>query len=149
MDAGELVPAAGPHRLDRAAGAVLVGARAPLVALNVDLDTNDVAVAREVAAAVRESGGGLAGVQALGLELPRGGRVQVSMNVVDLASARLHDVVVRVTQEAAARGVRPARAELVGLVPAGALGAAVADALLLDQLDASHVVEAAALDALS
>ena len=67
MDAGELAPDFGPARLDPAAGAVLVGARRPLVAFNVDLETSDVEVARAIAAAVRESSGGLPGVQALGL----------------------------------------------------------------------------------
>jgi glutamate formiminotransferase len=149
VEAGELRPAAGPSRLDPAAGAVLVGARAPLVAFNVDLATDDVDVARAVAAAVRESGGGMPGVQALGLALPRSGRVQVSTNVVDVERARLHDVVRRIVAEAATRGVAPAGAELVGLVPAGVAAGAAAEALLLPGLDASRVLEAAALGALA
>ena len=76
---------------------MLVGARRPLVAYNVVLDTGDVGVAREVAAVVRESGGGLPGVQALGLLLPRSGRVQVSMNLLDPDRTPLHAVVERVT----------------------------------------------------
>lgn len=149
VDAGELEPAAGPVQLDPAAGAVLVGARAPLVAFNLDLATDDVGVARAVAAAVRESGGGMPGVQALGLALPRSGRVQVSMNVIDVERAPLHTVVERVVAESAARGVQTARAELVGLLPAGAVSAAAAASLLLPELDRSRVLEAAALDALS
>jgi glutamate formiminotransferase len=149
VDAGELEPAAGPRRLDPAAGAVLVGARAPLVAFNVDLRTEDVDVARAVAAAVRESGGGLPGVQALGLELPGSRRVQVSMNLLDTERTRLHDVVARVVAEAAARGVETEGAELVGLLPAAVVASAAADRLLLPQLDASRVLEAVALGALS
>ena len=71
VDAGELVPAHGPARLDPAFGAVLVGARAPLLAYNLELE-GPLEVAREVAAAVRESGGGLRGVQALALRLADG-----------------------------------------------------------------------------
>jgi glutamate formiminotransferase len=149
VDAGELQPSAGPSRLDPASGAVLVGVRAPLAAFNVDLATEDVDVARDVAAAVRESGGGMAGVQALGLRLPRSGRTQVSMNVVDLERAPLHDVVARVRAEAAGRGVELAGAELVGLLPASAVARAAAGSVLLPLLDAGRVVEHAALDALA
>ena len=148
VDAGELSPVAGPSRLDPAAGAVLVGARSPLVAFNVDLATADVEVAKEVAAAVRESSGGLPGVQALGLHLPRTGRVQVSMNIVDVERAPLQEVVARVREEAARRGVEPAGAELVGLLPAGVVARAAAHAVLLPLLDGGRVLEAAALDAL-
>ena len=105
VDAGELVPDAGPSAIDPRAGVVLVGARAPLVAYNVDLETDDLAIAVAVAAAVRESSGGMPGVQAIGLFLPGSERVQVSMNVLDLDRAPLHEVVERVRAEAAARGV--------------------------------------------
>ena len=148
VDAGELEPAAGPTRLDAATGAVLVGARPPLVAINVDLATDDVEVARAVAATVRESSGGMPGVQALGLRLPRSGRIQVSMNVVDVERAPLHEVVSLVRAEATARGVETAAAELVGLLPAGVVARAAADAVLLPLLDGTRVLEAAALDAL-
>ncbi len=149
VENGELAPAAGPARLDLAAGAVLVGARPPLVAFNVDLATDDVDVARAVARAVRESSGGMTGVQALGLRLPRSGRVQVSMNVIDVERAPLQDVVARVREEAALRGVEMTRAELVGLLPAGVVAGAAAEALLLPVLDGGRVLEACALDALA
>lgn len=118
IDAGELAPDFGPSRLDLAAGAVLVGARRPLIAFNVNLQTGDLAVAREIAAVVREAGGGFRGVRALGLALPSRGIVQVSMNVEDPERVALHDVVARVWTEARARGVEPAESELVGLMPA-------------------------------
>ena len=86
VDAGELRPAFGPERVDARSGAVLVGSRMPLVAFNVVLD-GPLEVAREVAAAVRASSGGLPGVQALGLQLGDG-RVQVSTNVVDVERDR-------------------------------------------------------------
>ena len=124
VDAGEIEPSFGPARLDERAGGVIVGARRPLVAFNVNLRGARVEVAREVAALVRESGGGFPGVRALGLDLPRAGVVQVSMNVEDWEAAALHDIVARIEHEARARGAEVAGAELVGLMPAGAAAAA-------------------------
>ena len=141
IDDGELAPDFGPPRLDPAAGAVLVGARHPLIAFNVNLRCDDPEVAREIAAVVRESGGGFPGVRALGLELPSAGRVQVSMNVEDWEAAALHDIVERVSDEAAARGVEIAGSELVGLMPAGAAAAAAGAMLRIDGFDASRVLE--------
>ncbi|HEU0337386.1 MAG TPA: glutamate formimidoyltransferase [Gaiellaceae bacterium] len=141
VDAGELVPDFGPTRLDPSAGAVLVGARRPLIAFNVDLRTDDVEVARAVAAAVRETGGGLPGVRALGLQLPRSGRVQVSMNVEDWEAAALHAVVARIGELAAVHGVEVGASELVGLMPAGAAAAAAGAALGVAGFDARHVLE--------
>ena len=138
---GELRQDAGPNRLDPRSGAVLVGARAPLVAYNIVLETGELAIAREVAAAVRESSGGLPGVQALGLLLPRVGRVQVSMNVLDLERSPLHEVVERVVTEAAARGVAVAGGELVGLVPERVLSAAEAAGGEIVGVDESRVLE--------
>jgi glutamate formiminotransferase len=141
IDAGELTPDVGPGRLDPAAGAVLVGARRPLVAFNVNLRADDVEVARKIAGVVRETGGGFPGVRALGFDLPRAGLVQVSMNVEDWEAAELHDIVARVEQEAAARGVEVAGSELVGLMPAGAAAAAAGAMLQIDGFDASRVLE--------
>jgi glutamate formiminotransferase len=136
---GELAPAFGPSRLDPAAGAVLVGARPLLVAFNVDLATDDLELARSVAAAVRSSSGGLVGVQAIGLRLPRSGRVQVSLNVIDVGRARLADVVARVRSEALARGAGIAGGELVGLLPESARAAA--EELGLAALTDDHILE--------
>jgi glutamate formiminotransferase len=141
IDSGELEPDYGPARLDGRAGAVLVGARPPLVAFNVQLATTDVDVARAVAAVVREAGGGFPGVRALGLALPRSGRVQVSMNVEDWRAAPLHEVVARVEAEARERGAEVAGGELVGLLPAGAAVGAAAPALRLDELGPARVLE--------
>jgi glutamate formiminotransferase len=138
---GGLVPDFGPGALDPAAGAVLVGARRPLIAFNVDLDTENVELAREIAAAVRESGGGLPGVRALGFHLPGSGRVQVSMNLEDWERAAPHRVVARIEELAAERGVRVASAELVGLIPAGAVAAAAGATLHLAGLAADRMLE--------
>jgi glutamate formiminotransferase len=141
VDSGELVPDEGPHRIDPRTGAVLVGARHALVAYNLDLGTGDVAVATAIAAAVRESTGGMPGVQAIGLHLSGSGRLQVSMNVIDLDRARLHDVVERVRREAALRDVEVVAGELVGLVPEHVLESAAAAGVELPGIDESRVLE--------
>ena len=141
VDEGELEPDDGPSTIDTRSGVVLVGTRAPLVAYNVELATDDVAVARTVAAAVRASGGGMPGVQAIGLLLPESGRVQVSMNVIDVDTAPLHEVVQRVRDEAAARGVEVRAGELVGLVPASVTRAAAAAGVAIPGVDESRVLE--------
>ena len=141
VDEGELVPDEGPREIDPRRGAVLVGARHVLIAYNLDLATNDVAVAREVAAAVRQSSGGMPGVQALGLELAASGRVQVSMNVVDVDAAPLHEVVERVRAEALELGVEVAGGELVGLVPERVVAAAAAAGVELPGIDESRILE--------
>jgi glutamate formiminotransferase len=141
MSVGEVVPDFGPAELDERAGAVLVGARAPLVAFNVVLASEDASVAAEVAAAVRESSGGLSGVQALGFRLASSGRAQVSVNVIDVERASLNEVVERITAEARERGVEVDGCELVGLLPARAVVAAAARPLGLPGLDDSRVLE--------
>jgi glutamate formiminotransferase len=140
MDAGELKPDFGPERLHESAGAVLVGARRPLIAFNVNLE-GELAAAREIASVVRESGGGFPGVRALGLELPSTGLAQVSMNVEDWEAAALHDIVACVEQEALLRGATVVSSELVGLMPAGAAAAAAGAMLRIDGFDSSRVLE--------
>ena len=140
LAAGEVAADFGPDDLDPAAGGVIVGARRPLIAFNVNL-RGDVSAAREVAALVRETGGGFPGVRALGLDLPRAGVVQVSMNVEDFEAAALHEIVARVAKEAAARGAEVLGSELVGLMPAGAALRAAGSALRIEGFDASRVLE--------
>ena len=141
IDAGELAPDFGPVLLDERAGGVIVGARQPLIAFNVNLAGDDLDAAREVARAVRERDGGFPGVRALGLRLPRAGHVQVSLNVENWRSAPLHEVVAAVEREAGERGLRITGSELVGLLPAGAAVAAAGSLLRVAGLDPSHVLE--------
>jgi glutamate formiminotransferase/glutamate formiminotransferase/formiminotetrahydrofolate cyclodeaminase len=115
MATGELTPDYGPPRPHETAGALLVTARPPLIAFNVDLTTDDVELAKRIAARLRESGGGPLGVRAIGLYLPARGRAQVSFNVHDHAQAPLKEIVEEVAKEAPI-----AEAELVGLAPAAA-----------------------------
>ncbi len=142
--AGELQPAYGPRRLDAAAGAVLVGVRAPLLAFNLEVG-GPLEVVAALAAAVRESSGGLRGVQALALELGSG--IQLSTNVIDLDATPPHALVGRVLEEAAARGLDVGAGELVGLIPAASVAQAAAVAGVTEPLDAAGVPTPAALEA--
>jgi glutamate formiminotransferase len=143
VDLGELTPDAGPSRLDPRSGAVLVGARKILVAYNLELRTSDGTVAREIAARIRGSSGGMPGVQAIGLVLPSSGRVQLSMNVIDLELAPVHEVVRRVVAEARERGVEVAGGELVGLVPERVLADAERAGVELPGIDEGKTIERA------
>ena len=145
LDARELRPDFGPPRLDERAGGVIVGARRPLIAFNVDL-RGDLQAARAIAAVIRERDGGFPGVRALGLDLPRSGRVQVSMNIEDWEAAALHEIVAAVEREAAARGAEVQACELVGLIPAGAVALAAGPTLGIAGFDASRVLEVRLLD---
>jgi glutamate formiminotransferase / 5-formyltetrahydrofolate cyclo-ligase len=140
MESGELEPDYGPARPHPSAGATLVTARPPLAAFNVELDSGDVEVARAVAAGLRESGGGLSGVRAIGLALANG-RGQVSTNVHDPLGTPLGLVVERVRELAAPLGARPVEAELVGLAPAAALAGYPEDVPIRGFDPAGHTIE--------
>jgi glutamate formiminotransferase/glutamate formiminotransferase/formiminotetrahydrofolate cyclodeaminase len=136
MGSGALAPDYGPPRPHPSAGATLVTARPPLIAFNVDLATDDVALARSIAARLRESGGGPPGVRAIGLALPARGRAQVSFNVHDHHAVPLRDLV------EAVRAVAPvAEAELVGLAPAAAFEGFPSDVPLRDFDPRRHLIE--------
>jgi glutamate formiminotransferase len=137
----ELAADFGPPELHPSAGGVIVGARRPLIAFNVDLRGGSVDDARAIASVIRERDGGFPGVRALGLELPGTSRVQVSMNIEDWEAAALHDILARIKDEAAARGVEVAGSELVGLMPAGAAAAAAGALLKIDGFDATRLLE--------
>jgi len=140
VDSGELEPAFGPKLLDERSGGVLVGARRPLIAFNVNL-RGDLGAARAIASVIRERDGGFPGVRALGLDLPRAGLVQVSMNVEDWEAAALHLLLATIEREAATRSAEVIGSELVGLMPGGAAAAAAGAALRIDGFDASRVLE--------
>jgi glutamate formiminotransferase len=145
IDVGEIEPDFGPKLLHESAGGVLVGARRPLIAFNVNL-RGDLETAKAIASAVRETGGGFPGVRALGLDLPTAGLVQVSMNVEDWEAAALHEIVGRIEEQASARGAEVTGSELVGLMPAGAAAAAAGAMLKIEGFDSSRVLELRLLD---
>jgi glutamate formiminotransferase len=140
MEAGELRPDRGPATPHRTAGVTLATARAPLGAFNVELDSGDLDLARAVAAGLRESGGGLPGVRAIGLPLSSG-RAQVSTNVHDPVAVPLGVVVERARELAAPLGARPVEAELVGLIPAAALAGYPDDVPIRDFDPALRTIE--------
>ena len=140
-----LAPEFGPARLGPA-GAVAVGARQPLIAYNITLRTADVGVAKAIARAIRESSGGLPGVQARGFLTADPNVVQVSMNLLDFRRTPLHVVFERVAAEARARSVDVLASELVGMLPAHALVDAGKHYLRFGQLEASAVIETRLLE---
>ena len=137
---GERLPDFGPQEIGPA-GATAVGARTPLVAFNVYLDGRDESAAKEIAKTVRESGGGLPAVRAIGFAVPeRDGVVTVSMNLVDHEVTGLRTAFDRVADLAAGVGMQITDSEIVGLVPASALGPDDPAHLRLEGFDADHQI---------
>ncbi len=138
-------PDFGPARVHPTAGAAVVGARDVLVALNVELQSQDLEAAREIARVVRESGGGLPAVQALGLPLPSRGAVQVSMNLLDYRRTSPLAAFERVAAEASRRGIEVAAGELIGCAPRDALPPDPVASLRLRSLRPGQVLDPARL----
>lgn len=137
----EWQPDYGPPVPHPTAGALITGARMPLIAFNIDLETNDVTVARRIARVIRERDGGLPCVKALGLAVPHRGRVQVSMNLTDYTTTSVQAVFDAVTAEAHRHGVEVAESELIGLIPEAALAGTTADRLKLTGFTESRILE--------
>jgi len=114
-------PDFGPSEPHPTAGAVVVGARMPLIAYNINLGTADLSVAETIARAIRHIGGGFRYCKAMGVELKDRGQVQVSINMTDYKKTPLHRVFECVKSEAARYGVNVVGSEIVGLTPAEAL----------------------------
>lgn len=131
-------PDFGPARLGPA-GATVIGARAPLVAYNVYLTTDNVEIAKQIARAIRHTNGGLRYVKALGLSVH--GKAQVSMNLTNFQKTPIHRAVEMIRREAARYGVAIESSELVGMIPQQALLDAAAWYLQLDNFDARMVLE--------
>ena len=138
IESGELTPDYGPKQIHPSAGAVLATARRPLVAFNVDLATDDVELAKSIAAELREADGGLPGVRALGLYLEARGRAQVSTNVHDHLAVPLAEIVERVRARAPV-----AEAELIGLAPRAAFDGFPDDVPLHGFTPERHILEEA------
>ena len=134
-------PDVGDPRPHPTAGAVVVGARRPLIAFNVNLATDDVEVAKRVARAVRESSGGLVNVQAMGVT-SEGGRAQVSMNLLDYTRTPLYRAFELVRTEAARYGVEVRESEVVGLIPLDAVADVARFYLRLRDFRREQILEA-------
>jgi glutamate formiminotransferase / 5-formyltetrahydrofolate cyclo-ligase len=135
-------PDVGEPALHPSAGIVAIGARDFLIAYNVNLTTDDLALAEGIAKSVRQMSGGLLGIQAKGFRIEgEGGRpfVQVSMNVLDLSAAPLYRVTELIRREAVAGGAAIANCELVGLAPLAAVAQSAAYYLHLDRIEAAQV----------
>jgi len=134
-------PDFGPPRVHPTAGATVVGARPPLIAYNVNLNTNDIEIARKIARAVRGRDGGLRYVKALGFELKDRGIVQVSMNLVDYEQTPIFRAFEMVKREAERYGVSVRGSEIVGLVPQAALDACAEWYLQLENFSREQILE--------
>jgi glutamate formiminotransferase len=142
-------PDFGPSAPHPSGGASVVGARAPLVAYNINLGTGDLAVADRIAKAIRHLSGGYRYVKAMGVKLEARGQVQVSINMTNFEKTPLHRVFETVRSEAEREGVAVAGSEIVGLVPQAALLAAAAHYLRLEADPAPQVLENKLLERLS
>lgn len=134
-------PDVGLPRVHPTAGITAVGARGPLIAFNVLLDTNDITVARAIARAVRFSSGGVPFIKALGFEIRSRDRVQVSMNLVNYLVTPIHVAFDAVRHEAETRGVGILSTELIGLIPDDAMLAAASHYLRMQEFSPSRVLE--------
>ncbi len=135
------IPDYGPRRIHPTAGAVAVGARMPLVAFNVNLNTSDVSIAKAIARKIRTSSGGFPKVKALGLMLAAKGVAQVSMNLTDYTVTGIPTVFEAIRKEAAAKGVDILESEVIGLVPLEAVCDVARVALKVPSFTSSQVLE--------
>lgn len=140
-------PDEGPRRLHPTAGAVAIGARPPLIAYNVNLETRDLELARQIATAIRERDGGFPKVKALGLALDD--CVQVSMNLVDYRVTSMHTVFEEISRRAQDAAVAVRDSEVVGLLPEAALVDVARRALCARGFTSEQVLESRVLDLLA
>lgn len=134
-------PDFGPVELNKTAGVTAVGARMPLVAFNINLDTSDISIAKKIAKVIRASGGGYTFTKALGIEITERNMAQVSMNMVDYTKSSLFRVFDTVEREARRYGVNVVGSEIIGLVPMNALIDVADYYLRLEDFDYSQILE--------
>ncbi|UCE91346.1 MAG: glutamate formimidoyltransferase [Methanobacteriota archaeon] len=134
-------PDFGPRNVHPTAGAVAVGARMPLIAFNINLRSEDLSAAKDIARKIRTSGGGLKHLKALGFDLKEKGMVQVSMNLTDYTVTPISRVFDEVTKEAGARGIEVAEGEIIGLIPLDAVCDITARYLRLEQFSSNQILE--------
>jgi len=135
------MPDFGPPHLHPTAGALVVGARRPLIAFNANLKTNDLSIAKAIAKSIRQSNGGLPSLKAIGVELASRGMVQVAMNLTDYRVTPMHRAFHAVKTEALKFGVEVVGSELIGLAPHAALDQAAVAALQLERFDPDQILE--------
>lgn len=134
-------PDAGPRLFNPRTGATAVGARVPLIAFNINLKTDDLPLAQEIAGRIRQSGGGLPHVKAIGLLLKSRNIAQVSMNLTDYRVTSLRIAFDHVREAAQSRGTDIQESELIGLIPGAALADVTADYLKLKNFSDKKILE--------
>lgn len=139
-------PDEGPTIFNPKSGALVTGARFPLVAFNVNLNTTDVTIAERIAKSVRYINGGYRYVRALGLPLPDKGMVQVSMNLINYSKTPIPRVLETIRAEAARYGVSIVGTELIGSVPLGALEEVVKYYLQTHDFSLAQIIESALIE---
>lgn len=137
----EREPDFGPEKVHPRAGATIIGARMPLIAYNVYLNTEDLGLAKQIAKVVREAGGGLPSVKALGFEIKARKQVQVSMNLTNYLKTPPHVAFEAVKREAEKLGVEAISSEVVGLIPQPALDVAGIHFLKLENFSGEQILE--------
>ncbi|WP_347176160.1 glutamate formimidoyltransferase [Tissierella sp. Yu-01] len=137
----EWKPDYGPTELNEKAGVTAVGARMPLVAYNINLDTNNLDIAKKIAKAIRAKTGGFTYCKALGIEITERNIVQVSINMIDYTKTPLFRVFDTVEREARRYGVNVIGSEIIGLVPMDALIDSADYYLRLEGFDKSQILE--------
>lgn len=135
------IPDFGPETIHPTAGVTAIGARMPLVAFNVNLSTNNLEIASNIAKNVRHINGGFRFVKALGIELEDRGIVQVSMNLTDYTKSSVYRVFETIKMEAERYGVNVVGSEIVGLVPLQALVDTADYYLRLENFNLDQVLE--------
>ena len=135
------VPDFGPAQPHPSAGASVIGARMPLIAYNINLNTDRLDVAKKIAAAIRHSSGGLRYVKAMGVKVEDRNLAQVSMNLTNHERTPMFRVFEIVRREAARYGVTVLESEIVGLVPSAALTAAAEFYLQLERFSRDQILE--------
>ena len=134
-------PTLEPPQPHPTAGVVVVGARNPLIAFNIVLQTPDIAIAQTIAKKIRSSGGGLPSLKSIGIKLGSRQRVQVSMNLVNYHETSIQQAFDAVQQEASHFNVSIEESEIVGLVPKDALPANPQESLKLLSWNSDQVLE--------
>jgi glutamate formiminotransferase len=135
------IPDAGPVIFNPRSGATAVGARIPLIAFNINLDTDDIAIAKTIARSIRQSSGGLNCVQAMGVPLKSRNIVQVSMNLTNYKETSIRTVFDAVKEKAAAFGIGILESELIGCLPRDAMEGITPNYCLLCDFSEERIIE--------